>query len=126
MVSFIKLREIIVTMKCNESTILTHDQLQELKLFGERISRLRKARGVLQADAAVRAGVSRPTATRIEAGDPGRSLGQVLRYVDAIAPGTSLLDLLLENDPSLKALREKETVRRVRLPSEVQMKKLDF
>jgi transcriptional regulator with XRE-family HTH domain len=126
MVSFIKLREIIVTMKCNESTILTHDQLQELKLFGERISRLRKARGVLQADAAVRAGISRPTATRIEAGDPGRSLGQVLRYVDAIAPGTSLLDLLLENDPSLKALREKETVRRVRLPSEVQLKKLDF
>ncbi|OAJ71476.1 XRE family transcriptional regulator [Methylobacillus sp. MM3] len=113
-------------MKCNESTILTHDQLQELKLFGERISRLRKARGVLQADAAVRAGISRPTATRIEAGDPGRSLGQVLRYVDAIAPGTSLLDLLLENDPALKALREKETVRRVRLPSEAQMKKLDF
>jgi transcriptional regulator with XRE-family HTH domain len=113
-------------MKRNESTILTQDHLQELKLFGERISRLRKARGVLQADAAVRAGVSRPTATRIEAGDPGRSLGQVLRYVDAIAPGTNLLDLLLENDPSLKALREKETVRRVRLPSEVQMKKLDF
>ena len=126
MVSFIWLREIIVTMKRNESTILTHDQLQELKLFGERISRLRKARGVLQADAAVRAGISRPTATRIEAGDPGRSLGQVLRYVDAIAPGTSLLDLLLENDPALKALREKETVRRVRLPSEAQMKKLDF
>jgi len=41
------------------------------------------------------------TATLIEAGDPGRTLGQVLRYLGAIAPGMSLLQLLSADDPSV-------------------------
>ena len=40
---------------------------------------------------------------RIERGDPGLAVGQVLRYLDAIAPGSTLLDLLSESDPPLAA-----------------------
>jgi len=113
-------------MKQDESTLLSAEELAEMRRLGEYVSRLRKARGLRQMDAALRAGISRPTATRIENGDPGRTLGQILRYLHAIAPGTTLLDLLQEKDPALKTLREKEAVRRVRMPSEALLNKLDF
>jgi len=49
-----------------------------------------------------------------------------MRYVDAIAPGLTLLAVLQEKDPSLAALREAEVTRRVRLLSKSEMEKLDF
>ena len=67
-----------------------------------------------QADAAVRAGMARSTAVLIEKGDVGRTQGQILRYLDAIAPGLTLLSLLQESDPSLALLRARELTQRVR------------
>jgi transcriptional regulator with XRE-family HTH domain len=113
-------------MKRDEQRLLTVEQLQQARLVGERIARLRRARNVLQAEAALRAGVSRPTATRIESGDPGRTLGQVLRYLDAIAPGMTLLQLLAAEDPSLVALEAREKRQRVRRLSEAELERLDF
>jgi hypothetical protein len=74
----------------------------------------------------VRAGVSRSTAGLIEAGDPGRTLSQVLRYLNAISPGSTLLELLQDTDPALVTLRQSEETKRVRKLSEKELGKLDF
>ena len=116
----------IVDMKREEQLLMTPEQIGESRTIGERIARLRRARNVLQAEAALRAGISRPTATLIEAGDPGRTLGQVLRYLGAIAPGMSLLQLLSADDPSVVALGIREKRQRVRQLSGDDLKKLDF
>ena len=70
--------------------------------------------------------MSRVTAGKLERGDPRQSLGQILRYLDAIAPGTNLLDLLQGIDPSLIALNSAEAIRRVRAMTPVQLKAFDF
>ena len=80
-------------------------------------ARLRIARRIRQEEAAVRAGMSRNTAYRLEKGDPGIAIGQVLRYGDAIAPSLSLVDVLARRDLSLKVLEARERTRRVRLMS---------
>ncbi len=116
----------IVGMKREEKLLMTPEQVAQAHRVGERIARLRRARNVRQSEAAVRAGVSRPTATLIEAGDPGRTLSQVLRYLDAIAPGMTLLQLLRGEDPSLVALAEREKRQRVRPLSDQEIKNLDF
>jgi transcriptional regulator with XRE-family HTH domain len=113
-------------MKRKEQLLMTPEQIGESRAIGERIARLRRARNVLQSEAAIRAGISRPTATLIEAGDPGRTLGQVLRYLGAIAPGMSLLQLLSGDDPSVIALGVREKRQRVRQLSGDELKKLDF
>jgi transcriptional regulator with XRE-family HTH domain len=116
----------IVGMKRKEQLLMTPEQIGESRTIGERIARLRRARNVLQSEAAIRAGISRPTATLIEAGDPGRTVGQVLRYLGAIAPGMSLLQLLSGDDPSVIALGVREKRQRVRQLSGDELKKLDF
>ncbi len=113
-------------MKKEESLLVSSDELAQTRLIGERLVRLRMARRVRQEDAAVRAGMSRPTARKIEQGDPGRTLGQVLRYLGAVAPGMSLLQLLEGRDPSLIALEASEKRQRVREMSTEERDKLDF
>ena len=121
-----QLTTIIVDMKRPELAVIPPRLLAESKDLGARIARLRKARKMLQSDTALRVGVSRQTAVRIEAGDPGRTLGQLLRYLHAIAPGVTLLQLMRESDPSLIALSEAEMTKRVRRLSDKQLKALDF
>jgi hypothetical protein len=53
-------------------------------------------------------------------------MGQVLRYLDAIAPGVTLLQLLLESDPSLAVLAQKEQTQRVRGMSAADIDALNF
>ena len=113
-------------MKRNETPLLTLARLQEARALGEKLARLRMARQWRQADAAARAGLARSTAILIEKGDPGRTLTQILRYLEAIAPGLSLLNLLQETDPSLKALTAKERTQRIRPLSRCELAKLDF
>lgn len=113
-------------MKKEESLLLSAAELAQTKLLGERLARLRLARRVRQEDAAVRAGMSRPTARKIEQGDPGRTLGQLLRYLNAIAPGMTLLQLIDGRDPSLIALEASEKRQRVRELTADERKKLDF
>ena len=113
-------------MKRDESPLLTPARLHEARALGEKLARLRMARQWRQADAAARAGLARSTAILIEKGDPGRTLTQILRYLEAIAPGLSLLSLLQEADPSLAALAARERTQRVRALSQAELDKLDF
>jgi hypothetical protein len=69
---------------------------------------------------------SRNTVYRLEKGDPGLAIGQVLRYLDAIAPGSTLLDLLSEKDPALISLSAREKTKRVRDLSADELRELDF
>lgn len=113
-------------MKVTQSATLSVTQLSECARVGALLARLRVARKVKQTDAALRAGLSRNTAYRLEKGDPGLAIGQVLRYLQAIAPGSTLLDLLLEKDPALRALASQEQTMRVRGLTAAELKALDF
>ena len=113
-------------MKINQAASLSPRLLAESAKLGERLARLRTARRMKQVDAALRAGMSRNTAYRLERGDPGLAIGQVLRYLDAIAPGSNLLDLLSESDPALAALEVRERSRRVRDLSTKELDELNF
>ena len=113
-------------MKITQKAALPPALLAQSAALGERLARLRTARQLKQADAALRAGLSRNTAYRIERGDPGLAIGQVLRYLDAIAPGSTLLDLLSESDPALSAQATRERTRRVRDLGAEELGELDF
>ena len=116
----------IPDMKRNEQPLMTPERLSEARQLGEKLARLRMARRIRQADAATRAGISRSTAVLLEKGDLGRTQAQILRYLEAIAPGVTLLSLLKEDDPSLQALAARETTHRVRELSKAELQRLDF
>lgn len=113
-------------MRVTQSTVLSPELAKEAQKLGALLARLRLSRGIKQQDAAVRAGVSRNTAYRMERGDPGLAIGQILRYLDAIAPGQNLRELLAESDPALVALGEREKKKRVRDMSSEERGSLDF
>ena len=113
-------------MRVSQSAILNAEQRGQAKHIGACFARLRVARGVKQDVAAVRAGLSRNTAYRLESGDPGVAVGQLLRYLDAIAPGMTLQELLTQADPSLSVLEAREKTRRVRDLSSKELSELDF
>jgi len=113
-------------MKVTQSALLSPSQTEEARRVGAALARLRLARGVKQEQAALRAGVSRNTAYRLEKGDPGIAMGQILRYLEAIVPGKTLLELLSETDPALAALSAKERRRRARDLSRRELDEIDF
>jgi len=113
-------------MKVTQSALLNSSQAAEAKKLGAALARLRIARGMKQDQAALRAGLSRNTAYRLEKGDPGIAMGQVLRYLEAIVPGKTLLELLSETDPALAALGAKEQRRRARELSKRELEEIDF
>jgi transcriptional regulator with XRE-family HTH domain len=102
-------------MKTNATLSLPDAQLTQAKELGVRIARLRAAKAMRQNDAALRAGISRSTASRLESGDPGVALGQLLRYLNALAPGLTLAQLLAREQPAELALQWRERTKRVRL-----------
>jgi len=113
-------------MKVTQAAILTPTLASEARKLGAGVARLRIARGIKQDQAALRAGLSRNTAYRLEKGDPGVALGQILRYLDAIVPGKTLLDLLAESDPALATLSAQEQRRRARELSKRELDEIDF
>ena len=113
-------------MKKRESLLITDAEAEQLRVLGERINRLRIARRITQLEASLRAGVSRPTARKIERGDPGRTLGQVMRYLGAIAPGVTLLEMIEGRDPAILALEAQERRVRSRRLTDAEMAKVDF
>lgn len=113
-------------MKKVEAKLLNDKQLAQTREIGESLHRLRIARRIKQSEAAVRAGMSRPTARKIEQGDPARTLGQLIRYLGVIAPGMTLQQLLQGKDPSVIFLEESERRRRVRDLTEAEKAALDF
>ncbi len=113
-------------MRVSQSAILNEELTQQAKHIGTCFARLRVARGFKQDVAAVRAGLSRNTAYRLESGDPGVAVRHLLRYLEVIAPGMTLQDLLAQTDPSLLVLAIKEKTRRVRDLSSKEISELDF
>ena len=113
-------------MKVTQSARLTTAQAAEARKLGAALARLRIARGIKQDQAALRAGVSRNTAYRLEKGDPGIAVGQILRYLDALVPGKTLLELLSETDPALAALSAREQRRRARDLTKRELDEIDF
>src|SRR5437763_16632768 len=113
-------------MKVTQSALLSLSQARDAKELGAALERLRIALGMKQDQAALRAGLSRNTAYRLEKGDPGIAMGQILRYLDAIVPGKTLLELLSETDPALAALSSQERRRRARDLSKRELEEIDF
>lgn len=113
-------------MKVNQSAMLSPQQLEACANLGQQLARLRIARKLKQTDAALRSGLSRNTVYRLEKGDAGLAFGQILRYLEAIAPGSTLLDLLTEKDPALLSLEAREKSQRVRDMTSAELKELDF
>src|SRR3984893_4967405 len=113
-------------MKVTQAAVLTPNLASEVRKLGAALARLRIARGMKQDQAALRAGLSRNTAYRLEKGDPGIALGLLLRYLDAIVPGKTLLDLLSESDPTLAALSAQEQRRRAGELSKRELDEIDF
>jgi transcriptional regulator with XRE-family HTH domain len=125
--SIIKLiMSVLTNMKINQASNLAPSLLEQSRRLGELLARLRIARGIKQTDAALRAGLSRNTVYRLEHGDPGLAIGQVLRYLDAIAPGTSLEMLYSEKDPALAVLAARERKSRVRDMNASERDELNF
>lgn len=116
----------LTNMKVTQSTALPPSLLAESTRIGQLLARLRIARKVKQTDAALRSGLSRNTVYRLEKGDPGLALGQVLRYLEAIAPGSTLLNLLSGSDPALISLATREETKRVRDLTADELRELDF
>lgn len=117
---------ILTLMKREQSTTLPPELARQLVDLGQRLARLRIARRMRQEDAAARAGISRSTAALIEKGAARLAIGQVIRYLDAIAPGKTLTRLLTEEDPAVLALSASERRRRARPLSEAELKELEF
>ena len=113
-------------MRVDQQLTLASKQLGQSAEIAECFVSLRLARHVRQGEAAVRAGLSRATAQRIEKGDPGVAIGALLRYLDAIAPDMTLLQLLNGDDPAILALDRRSRPQRVRELSKAEMKALDF
>ena len=113
-------------MKVTQAALMDPTRAAEARKLGSALARLRIARGVKQDQAALRAGLSRNTAYRMEKGDPGIAVGQILRYLEAIVPGKTLLELLSETDPALAALSAKERRRRARDLSKRELDEIDF
>lgn len=113
-------------MKTYQPNLLSSHSLEQCAHLGTLLARLRLARKIKQTDAAIRSGLSRNTVYRLEKGDPGVALGQVLRYLEAISPGSTMLDLLSEKDPSLVSLSAQEKTQRVRDLTAAELRELDF
>ena len=77
-------------MKIDQKSAISEELLAQLQDLGSRLARLRIARGVRQEEAALRAGISRRTVVGIENGAPSVAIGQIIRLLDAIAPGKTL------------------------------------
>ncbi len=113
-------------MRIDQAAALPPSLSGQLDALAQALVRLRHARQVKQSEAALRAGISRATAQRLERGDPGVALGVVLRYLDAIAPGITLIKLLSADDPALVTLEMRQRTQRVRGLSARELKELDF
>ncbi len=115
-----------IPMKIDQKAASSEEVMVQLQELGSRLSRLRLARGIRQEEAAVRAGISRRTVVTIEQGSPSVAIGQIMRLLDAIAPGKTLSNLFTETDPSVVALAKSERRQRARRVSTDRLKELDF
>ena len=113
-------------MKIDQNSAISPALKAQLVELGSRLSKTRIARRMRQSEAASRAGISRATASLIENGSASVSIGQVVRYLDAIAPGKTLVSLLTADDPVVLAMERESLPKRARTLSPAELKELDF
>lgn len=113
-------------MKIDQNSAMPPALKAQLAELGLRLSKARLARRVRQSEAASRAGISRATASLIENGSAAVSIGQVIRYLDAIAPGKTLVSLLTVDDPLVLAMAQESLPKRARTLSPAELKELEF
>lgn len=113
-------------MKYDQTPLLSPSRLDEAQDLGRRMTELRQAYRLRQADVAARAGLSRSTVVLIEKGDLGRTLGQLLRYLHAIEPAVTLEALLGGQLPAISMHHAQQRTKRVRPLSDKQLKEIDF
>jgi transcriptional regulator with XRE-family HTH domain len=117
---------LIDKMKIDQNLAMPPALKAQLAELGLRLSKARLARRVRQSEAASRAGISRATASLIENGSASVSIGQVVRYLDAIAPGKTLVSLLTVDDPVVLSMEHESLPKRARTLSQAELKELDF
>jgi len=113
-------------MKIGQNSAMAPVLKEQLVGLGSRLSKARLARRMRQSEAASRAGISRATASLIENGSASVAIGQVVRYLDAIAPGKTLASLLTVDDPAVLAMEHDSLPKRARALSEAELRELDF
>jgi transcriptional regulator with XRE-family HTH domain len=113
-------------MKIDQNLAMPPALKMQLAELGARLSKARIARRVRQSEAASRAGISRATASLIENGSASVSIGQIVRYLDAIAPGKTLVSLLTADDPVVLTMEHDSLPKRARTLSQAELKELDF
>lgn len=113
-------------MKRTQQELLSSEQLLQLATLGRTLAQSRIARKMLQAEVAVRANLSRNTVSRIENGDAGIAIGQILRYLDVIRPSATLADVLTRKDNVVDALESANRPRRARPLSKQELEDYDF
>lgn len=100
-------------MKYDEAQRTPITRLQEAGAIGQKLQELRIAHGMTQSDVAARAGISRSTAALLEQGNESRTMSQILRYLHAIEPELTLLDLLTEQSGAVRNFNHASKAQRV-------------
>lgn len=86
-----------------------------LRALGESLKNARLTRNLKMVTVAERAGVSRETLSKIQAGDPGVSMGNYAAVIFALGLGTDWMKFAdMANDPAGRALYEERLPKRVR------------
>jgi len=113
-------------VKRSQQELLSSEQLLQLVTLGRTLAHSRIARKMLQAEVAVRANLSRNTVSRIENGDAGVAIGQILRYLSVVRPGATLADVLTKKDNVVAAQEFANRPRRARPLSDTELEEYDF
>lgn len=113
-------------MKRSQQELLSSEQHLQLVTLGRMLAQSRIARKMLQSEVAVRANLSRNTVSRIENGDAGIAIGQILRYLSVIRPGATLADVLTKKDNVVDAQTLASRPRRARPLSQKELEEYDF
>lgn len=113
-------------MKRVQQDLLSSDLRRQLTDLGAALAQSRIARKIPQSEVAVRANISRNTVSRIENGDAGVAIGQILRYLSVIRPGATLAEALVKEDNAVQAAKSLHRPRRARPLSQKEWEEYDF
>lgn len=121
---------LMIVLRCkvkrSQQELLSSEQHLQLVTLGRTLARSRVARKMLQSEVAIRANLSRNTVSRIENGDAGVAIGQILRYLSVIRPGATLADVLTKKDNVVDAQEIASRPRRARPLSNKELEEYDF
>ena len=113
-------------MKLTQQDLLPSDLSRQLSDLGYVLAQSRIARKIPQSEVAVRANISRNTVSRIENGDAGVAIGQILRYLSVVRPGATLADVMVKEDLVVLAGQRTRRPQRARPLSDKALEEYDF